>query len=160
MHRHGYKGRKFGRERDERKALIKSLASNFIEHKSMVTTLPKAKEMRPYIERLITKAKIGDLHNKRQIIAAVAHTDSAHKLVDEIAPLLTKRQSGYLRIVKLGHRKGDNAEQARLEFVDDLAGLRQGGQKPADKAEKPAEQKAASKPVTATKKTTQKAAKK
>ncbi|MBP6042059.1 50S ribosomal protein L17 [Candidatus Saccharibacteria bacterium] len=124
MHRHGYKGRKLSRERDGRRALFKSMASSLIEHEHMTTTLPKAKEIRPYVERLITKAKVGDLHARRQIIPKLSNLESAHKLVDDIAPLLTTRDSGYLRIVKQPARRGDNAAMARVEFVDDLDELR------------------------------------
>lgn len=120
MHRHGYKGRKFGRERDERRALLKGLATELINHESIVTTTPKAKELVPYVEKLITKAKVGDLHSRRLIIAKVAHLDSAHKLVDSIAPKLTTRNSGHLRIERAGWRRGDNAQMARVSFVDSL----------------------------------------
>lgn len=117
MHRHGYKGRKFGRENDQRRALLKGLAANLIEHEEIVTTLPKAKELVPYVEKLITKAKIGDLHNRRQIISKVAHVDAAHKLVDELAPKLTGRNSGHLSIKRDGYRRGDNSTMARVSFV-------------------------------------------
>ncbi|MCA9348658.1 50S ribosomal protein L17 [Candidatus Saccharibacteria bacterium] len=121
MHRHGYKGRKFGRERDQRRALLKGLASALIERGSIKTTLPKAKEVVPYTEKLITKAKKGDLHSRRQVIAKLANPASAHKLVDEIAPKLTKRTSGHLRIDKdLMGRRGDNAAMATVTFVDEL----------------------------------------
>lgn len=120
MHRHGYKGRKFGRERDQRSALLKGLASNLVEQEAIITTLPKAKELVPYFEKLITKAKKGDLHNRRLIIAKMANVYSANKLVDEIAPKLSGRDSGHLRIVKQGGRRGDNAEMASVSFVDEL----------------------------------------
>lgn len=120
MHRHGYKGRKFGRERDQREALIKGLAESLVKHESIVTTLPKAKEVVPYVERLITKAKKGDLHNRRQIISGLQTLEAAHKLVDEIAPKLKGRTSGHLRIVKGASRRGDNAATATVSFVDDL----------------------------------------
>jgi large subunit ribosomal protein L17 len=120
MHRHGYKGRKFGRERDQRRALMKGLADSLILNESMETTLPKAKEILPYVERLITKAKRGDLHNRRQIIQSVATLEAAHKLVDEIAPKLKGRVSGHLRITRTVTRRGDNAQLARVSFVDDL----------------------------------------
>lgn len=120
MHRHGYKGRKFGRERDQRRALIKGLATSLVEHEAIETTLPKAKAVVPYIEKLITKAKKGDLHNRRQIISSLSTISSAHKLVDEIAPKLKGRVSGHVRIERTGFRRGDNAEMARLSFVDDL----------------------------------------
>lgn len=120
MHRHGYKGRKFGRERDQRAALIKGLASALIDHGSIETTLPKAKSVLPYTEKLITKAKKGDLHNRRQVVASVNTLATAHKLVDEIAPKLKHRVSGHLRIEKIGTRRGDNSDMARISFVDDL----------------------------------------
>jgi large subunit ribosomal protein L17 len=121
MHRHGYQGRKFGRERDQRAALMASLAEALILHTSIETTLPKAKEIVPYVEQLITKAKAGGLHNRRQIIAQLQTLEAAHKLVDEIAPKLTARTSGHLRIERTGTRRGDNAELARVSFVDSLA---------------------------------------
>lgn len=140
MHRHGYKGRKLHRERDQRSALIKSLAESLVKYESIETTLPKAKEVVPYVERLITKAKKGDLHNRRQVISSLQTVASAHKLVDEIAPKLKGRVSGHLRIERTGFRRGDNAEMARVSFVDDL------------KAAETTEQKAA-KPDPASKKT-------
>lgn len=120
MHRHGYKGRKFGREKDQRRALMKGLADSLIIHESIETTLPKAKELVPYTEKLITKAKMGGLHNRRMIISQLQTVESAHKLVDEIAPKLSARQSGHLRISKTESRRGDNAQLARVSFVDDL----------------------------------------
>ncbi len=120
MHRHGYKGTKFHRERDQREALIQSLAEALIIHGSIETTLPKAKAVVPYVEKLITKAKKGDLHNRRQVIADLQTIATAHKLVDEIAPKLTGRTSGHLRVERTTNRRGDNAEMARVSFVDDL----------------------------------------
>jgi large subunit ribosomal protein L17 len=120
MHRHGYQGRKLHRERDEREALIKGLADSLVKYESIETTLPKAKEVVPYLEKLITKAKKGDLHNRRQVISGLQTLSSAHKLVDEIAPKLTGRVSGHLRIEKTSTRRGDNAQLARVSFVDDL----------------------------------------
>jgi large subunit ribosomal protein L17 len=121
MHRHGYKGRKFHRERDQRNALVKGLADSLVKYESIETTLPKAKEVVPYIEKLITKAKKGDLHNRRQIIAKLQTLESAHKLVDQIAPKLTGRTSGHVRVERTRLRRGDNAQLARVSFVDDLA---------------------------------------
>lgn len=120
MHRHGYIGRKFHRETDQRRALLKGLADSLVIYESIETTLPKAKELRPYMERLITKAKNGDLHSRRLIISGLQTKTAAHKLVDEIAPKLGARTSGYLRIERTGFRRGDHAETARLSFVDDL----------------------------------------
>ena len=121
MHRHGYKGRKLHRERDQRRALVKGLADSLVKYESIETTLPKAKEVVPYVEKLITKAKKGDLHNRRQIISKLQTIASAHKLVDEIAPKLKTRTSGHVRIEKTRLRRGDNAQLARVSFVDDLA---------------------------------------
>jgi large subunit ribosomal protein L17 len=120
MHRHGYKGTKFHRETDQREALIKSLAESLIIHESIETTLPKAKAVVPYVEKLITKAKKGDLHNRRQVISGLQTVSTAHKLVDDIAPKLGARDSGYFRIKRTVMRRGDNAELARVSFVDDL----------------------------------------
>jgi len=121
MHRHGYKGRKFQREVGPRTALMKGLASELINHSSIETTLPKAKELRPYVEKLVTKAKKGDLHNRRLIITKVATKTSANKLMDEVAPKLSARDSGYLRIERTTNRRGDNTQMARISFVDDLS---------------------------------------
>lgn len=121
MHRHGYTGRKFGRERDQRAALLKGLATQLVEHGSIETTLHKAKEVVPYLEALITKAKKGDLHNRRQIISSLNTLAAAHKLVDDIAPQLGGRTSGHLRIKRTRVRVGDNAELARVSFVDELS---------------------------------------
>lgn len=120
MHRHGYQGRKLHRETDQRLALIKSLAEALVLRERIETTYAKAKEVLPYVEKLITKAKIGDLHSRRQVIASLQTLTAAHKLVDDIAPKLKKRSSGYLRITKSTNRKGDNALMAVVEFVDTL----------------------------------------
>ncbi len=140
MHRHGYKGRKLHRERDQRSALIKGLADSLIKYESIETTLPKAKEIVPYVERLITKAKKGDLHNRRQVISSLQTVASAHKLVDEIAPKLKGRVSGHLRIERTGYRRGDNALMARVSFVDDLkeAPVAKAAEKKTDKPVAPA----------------------
>lgn len=120
MHRHGYKGRKFGRERNQRRALRRGLVISLVEHGAIVTTLQKAKDIRPVAEKLITKARKGGLARRRAIIAALNNLDAANKLVDVVAPQL-QRESGYLRIVKLNqNRVGDNAEMARIEFVDEI----------------------------------------
>lgn len=120
MHRHGYKGRKFSRERDQRRALLKGLATSLVLHHKIETTLPKAKELVRYIEKIITKAKKGDLHNRRQVIAALSTQTAAFKLVDEIAPQLTGRTSGHVRVQRTRLRIGDGAQLATIEFVDEL----------------------------------------
>ena len=147
MHRHGYKGTKFHRERDQREALIKGLAESLIIHESIETTLPKAKAVVPYVEKLITKAKKGDLHNRRQVIANLQTVSTAHKLVDEIAPKLAKRDSGYFRIKRTTLRRGDNAELARVSFVDDLkeAPVAKAAAKPKAEAKSEAKPKATAK---------------
>ena len=146
MHRHGYKGRKFNRETDQRGALVKGLADSLIKYQTIETTLPKAKTVVPYVEKLITKAKKGDLHSRRQVISSLQTTESAHKLVDEIAPKLTGRNSGHLRVVRTRMRRGDNAQLARVSFVDDLA------EAPVAKAAVKPAATAAEKPKPATKK--------
>ena len=120
MHRHGYKGRKFNRETDQRLALIKGLADSLVLRESIETTITKAKELVPYVEKLITKAKKGDLHNRRQVISGLQTLEAAHKLVDQISPRLKGRVSGHLRIERTDSRRGDNAQLARVSFVDDL----------------------------------------
>lgn len=120
MHSHGNKGRKFDRERDQRRALIKGLATSLVINGQIETTLPKAKEIVPYVEVLITKAKKQDLHNRRMVISGLSTIEAAHKLVDEIAPKLTSRDSGHLRVKQTRLRVGDNAQMAEVSFVDDI----------------------------------------
>jgi large subunit ribosomal protein L17 len=140
MHRHQYKGRKLHRERDQREALVKGLADSLIKYESIETTLPKAKEVVPYVEKLITKAKKGDLHARRQIVSDLQTLESAHKLVDELAPKLKGRTSGHLRIERTRLRRGDNAQLARVSFVDDLkeAPVAKAASKPVKAEAKPA----------------------
>lgn len=121
MHRHGYQGRKFSRERDQRRALLKGLATSLIEHGKIETTIQKAKETRPYVEKLITKAKVGTLAGRREVIASLSTKQAAHKLFDEVAPKLSARNSGYLRIKRTVLRRGDLAQMAEISFVDDLS---------------------------------------
>ena len=120
MHRHGYVGRKFSRETDQRHALIKGLATSLVMQGKIETTLPKAKELVRYIEKLITKAKKGGLHNRRQVIAGLSTETAAFKLVDEIAPQLTGRTSGHVRVERTELRIGDGTQMATISFVDDL----------------------------------------
>ncbi len=120
MHRHGYKGRKFGRERDQRRALLKGLATSLVMEERIETTLPKAKELVRYIEKLITKAKKGGLANRRAVIAGLSTQIAAVKLVDQIAPQLTGRTSGHVRVERTRLRVGDGAQMAVIEFVDEL----------------------------------------
>lgn len=119
MHRHGYKGRKFGRETDQRRALQRGLIKALIEHQSITTTLARAKEIRRSTEKLITIAKKGGLANRRLLIARLDNIKTADLLMDVIAPQI-KRDSGYLRIERAGFRKGDNTEMGTISFVDDI----------------------------------------
>lgn len=121
MHRHGYKGRKFGRERDQRRALLKGLATSLVEHGKIETTLPKAKELVRYIEKLVTKAKKGDLANRRAVIAGLSTQAAAFRLVDVIAPQLTGRTSGHVRVTRTRLRLGDGAQLATIAFVDEIS---------------------------------------
>jgi large subunit ribosomal protein L17 len=120
-HARSISGRKFHREKDQRRALMKGLASNLIEHESITTTHEKAKELSSYIDKLITKAKLGDLHSRRMVLQKVAHEQSAHKLVDELAPKMGGRNSGYTSILKVASRRGDNARMSTISFVDEMA---------------------------------------
>lgn len=120
MHRHGYVGRKFGRKTDQRRALIKGLATSLVMEGKIETTLPKAKELTRYIEKLVTKAKKGDLANRRLVIAGLSTQVAAFKLVDVIAPQLTKRNSGHVRVERTRLRVGDGAQMATIEFVDEI----------------------------------------
>lgn len=141
MHRHGYVGRKFGRERDQRRALIKGLATSLVMEEKIETTLPKAKELTRYIEKLITKAKKGDLANRRMVIAGLSTQVAAFKLVDQIAPQLTGRTSGHVRVERTRLRVGDGAQMATIEFVDKLEARPKAA--PAAPAAKPAVKKEA-----------------
>ena len=119
MHRHGIKGRKFGRETDQRLALTRGLQCSLIKYQSITTTLARAKEIRRSLEKLITLAKKGDLASRRLVIARLNYIESARILVDVIAPQI-KRDSGYLRIERAGYRRGDNAEMGTISFVDEI----------------------------------------
>ena len=120
MHRHGYKGRKFGRETDQRQALVRGLMCSLIKYQSITTTLARAKEIRRSTEKLITIAKKGGLANRRLLIARLDSIEAADLLMDVIAPQI-KRDSGYLKIERAGYRKGDNAEMGTISFVDEIS---------------------------------------
>ena len=116
--RHGNSGRKLNRTASHRKAMFKNMAASLVEHEQIVTTLPKAKEIRPIVERLVTLGKRGDLHARRQLISQIGSAELAGKLIATIAPRYANRNGGYLRIMKAGFRYGDNAPLAVIEFVD------------------------------------------
>lgn len=119
MHRHGYKGRKFGRETDQRLALTRGLMCSLIRYTTITTTLARAKEVRRDLEKLITMARKGGLHNRRLIIARLNDLEAATILMDVIAPQI-KRDSGYLKIERAEFRRGDNAEMGTISFVDEI----------------------------------------
>ncbi|OBZ96370.1 50S ribosomal protein L17 [Pararhizobium polonicum] len=116
--RHGVAGRKLNRTASHRKAMFANMAASLIEHEQIVTTLPKAKEIRPIVEKLVTLGKKGDLHARRQAISQIRDVAVVAKLFDAIATRYATRNGGYLRIMKAGFRHGDNAALAVIEFVD------------------------------------------
>ncbi|MCT8991034.1 50S ribosomal protein L17 [Chelativorans sp. SCAU2101] len=116
--RHGKAGRKLNRTSSHRKAMFANMAASLIEHEQIVTTLPKAKELRPIVEKLVTLGKRGDLHARRQAIAAIRDEKLVKRLFDTVAPRYAERNGGYTRIMKAGFRYGDNAPMAVIEFVD------------------------------------------
>lgn len=119
MHRHSYKGRKFSRTAGPRKALLRSLAAQVILHERVTTTLEKAKEVQPVVEKLITRAKSGTLADRRVVGRVLCLQDkSADKLFDELGPLYKDRNGGYTRIIKLDNRVGDNAKMAQIQLLD------------------------------------------
>jgi len=113
---HHKKGRKLGRKTDARRALLHSLAFNLIKHSKMKTTEAKAKEVRPFVEKLITKARVGGLAERKLLIARIGEV-TAKKLIDEVGPKYKERAGGYTRITKMPSRKGDAAKMAIIELV-------------------------------------------
>ena len=116
--RHKLAHRKLNRTASHRKAMFANMASSLIEHEQIVTTLPKAKELRPIVEKLVTLAKKGDLNSRRLAIARTRNKEMSKKLFDVLGPRYKDRQGGYIRIMKAGFRYGDNAPMAVIEFVD------------------------------------------
>ncbi|PSC02586.1 50S ribosomal protein L17 [Alsobacter soli] len=116
--RHGFRGRRFNRSAEHRKAMFANMCQNLIKHEQIVTTLPKAKDLRPVIEKLVTLGKRGDLHARRQAIAQIKDVQLVKKLFDVLGPRYKERPGGYTRIMKAGFRFGDNAPMAVIEFVD------------------------------------------
>ena len=116
--RHGAAYRKLGRTVSHRQAMFANMAASLIKHEQITTTLPKAKELRPFVEKLVTLAKKGDLHARRQAISAVRDVPQVGKLFETIGPRYAERSGGYIRIMKAGFRHGDNAPMAVIEFVD------------------------------------------
>jgi large subunit ribosomal protein L17 len=127
--RHGAAHRKLGRTTSHRQAMFANMAASLIKHEQITTTLPKAKELRPFVEKLVTLAKKGDLHARRQAISQVRDVPQVGKLFETIGPRYAARNGGYIRIMKAGFRHGDNAAMAVIEFVDrdvDAKGLDSG----------------------------------
>jgi large subunit ribosomal protein L17 len=116
--RHRLHGRGFSRKSAHRKAMFENLAAALIKHEQIRTTLPKAKDLRPIVERLVTLGKHGGLANRRRAIAALQDTGLAEKLMTTLAERYANRAGGYTRIIKAGYRYGDNAAMAVIEFVD------------------------------------------
>ena len=116
--RHGAAHRKLGRTASHRQAQLANMAASLIKHEQITTTLPKAKELRPYVEKLVTLAKKGDLSARRQAISQVRDVTQVGKLFDTLGGRYAERQGGYIRIMKAGFRHGDNAPMAVIEFVD------------------------------------------
>lgn len=119
--RHGVKGRKLGRTTSHREALFRNQLQSLMDKERIVTTLPKAKELRPLAERVITRGKQGTVHARRWALRWLLRRDLVKKVFDDIAPRFRERPGGYLRIIKLGPRQGDGAEMAVIEMVDRVA---------------------------------------
>ena len=116
--RHGYARRKLGRTSAHRTSMFANMSASLIKHEQIVTTLPKAKELRPFVEKLVTLAKRGDLHARRLAISKVRDLDQVGKLFATLGPRYQGRSGGYIRVLKAGFRHGDNAAMAVIEFVD------------------------------------------
>ncbi len=115
---HGHAKRRFGRTHEHRKAMFANMSQALIKHEQIVTTLPKAKDLRPIVEKLVTLGKRGDLHARRQAIAQIKDVALVGKLFDVLASRYKERHGGYTRVLKAGFRYGDNAPLAVIEFVD------------------------------------------
>ena len=116
--RHAYRGRRFNRTAEHRKAMFANMSAALIKHEQIVTTLPKAKDLRPVVEKLITLGRIDSVHTRRLAMAQLRDADMVKKLFTVLGPRYTARPGGYCRIMKAGFRYGDNAPLAVIEFVD------------------------------------------
>ncbi|NJM30893.1 MAG: 50S ribosomal protein L17 [Rhizobiales bacterium] len=116
--RHGFRGRRFNRTAEHRTSMFANMSAALIKHEQIVTTLPKAKDLRPVVEKLVTLAKKGGLHARRQAISQVRDEAQVKKLFGVLATRYKERNGGYLRIMKAGFRHGDSAPMAVIEFVD------------------------------------------
>ncbi len=127
--RHGFRGRRFNRTAEHRKAMFANMSAALIKHEQIVTTLPKAKDLRPVVEKLITLGRRGDLHARRLAMSQIKDAAMVRKLFDVLGPRYKGRPGGYTRVLKAGFRYGDNAPLAVIEFVDrdvDARGLDSG----------------------------------
>ncbi len=115
--RHRRSGRKLNRTPSHRKAMLRNMVTAFLDSERIITTLPKAKELRPFAEKMITLGKRESLHARRQALAVIRRKEVVHKLFEELAPRFADRQGGYTRIIRIGTRKGDSAEMAVIEFL-------------------------------------------
>ena len=116
--RHGFRGRRFNRTSEHRKAMFANMSAALIKHEQIVTTLPKAKDLRPVVEKLVTLAKRGDLTSRRLAMAQLRDAAMVRKLFAVLGPRYGERSGGYTRVLKAGFRYGDNAPMAVIEFVD------------------------------------------
>ena len=116
--RHRHSGRKLGRNASHRIAMLRNMVTSFLDKEKIVTTVSKAKELRPYAEKIITLGKQESLHARRRALAIIRKKSVVHKLFDTLAPRYADRHGGYTRIIRLGYRKGDSAEMAMIELVD------------------------------------------
>src|SRR5437879_11127304 len=116
--RHGKVHRKLNRTAEHRKAMFGNMCAALIKHEQITTTLPKAKELRPIVEKLVTLGKRGDLHARRQAIAEIRDVAMVKKLFDVLGPRYRERHGGYIRVLRAGFRYGDSAPRAVIEFVE------------------------------------------
>jgi large subunit ribosomal protein L17 len=137
--RHQNRGRKLSRTSSHRRAMFANMAVALVKHEQITTTLPKAKELRPIVEKLVTLGKRGDLHARRLLIAKTRDETTATKLIDVLAPRYRERPGGYVRVLKAGYRYGDNAPMAIIEFVErDVSAKGQdSGPRPSEAATEP-----------------------
>lgn len=134
--RHGMSGRKLNRTSEHRKALFKNMAQSLLTFEQIKTTLPKAKELRPIVEKIITLGKRGDLHARRQLLSQLQDQTVVQKIIATLSPRYANRAGGYTRIMKSGFRYGDNAPMAVIEFVDrDISAKPSGAEVVEDTAE-------------------------
>lgn len=152
--RHAKKGKKFSRPKDARKALIRILVKQLIQHGRILTTVSKAKVMREFVEPMVTRAKSGTVHDRRMVAREVNEPGLIKKLFDDIGPAFKERKGGYTRIIKYSFRKGDNAPTAYIEFLDREKIYKKEEPKEAKKGEKVKKEKPAKevKPVKEVKK--------